>query len=61
MDIVGGLKSLGKIVEFVMWAYDRVAYSVKYVFYKTGVMKINRKKKEVEDADTPDDWVDIIN
>ena len=61
LDIVGAIKSLGKIVDFVKWGLIGIGAGIKKLARKLKLNKLLKKKKEIDDAKTPSDWTNILN
>jgi hypothetical protein len=50
-----------EIVALASKAYDGIAYGIKWCSWKVGMNKLTKKKKDIENASTIDDWNDLLN
>jgi hypothetical protein len=60
-DLIALIPTINKILDLSSMAVKGLVNGFKYLSWKMGVSKLQKKKDKINEASTPGDYTDLVN
>ena len=61
MEWLAAIPVIGKAIDLIMWAGKNIGLGVKLIAWNWTISKLLKRKKEINEADSPADFTDLVN